>query len=97
MRCEICGEPSGSLRRCRLCGRRVCARDFEEERGICVACAEALCEVCGRYLSVGYCEVCGRLVCEVCSVERGPALVCVECARLTKGKPGSSPEGPRAS
>ncbi|MEM0346025.1 MAG: hypothetical protein QW650_05050 [Thermofilum sp.] len=86
--CEICLEKSEVLIRCRLCGREVCPEDFDEARGVCAACSETLCQICGERLSVGYCEECGRLTCRECSIEHGPALLCLECA----AKKGSSPD-----
>jgi hypothetical protein len=74
--CEVCLQ-APATKVCRLCGRHVCGRHFDEELGVCAACSETLCEVCGRKLSIGYCAVCGRLVCEDCSVEENLALVCV--------------------
>jgi len=80
-KCEICGKETKELYKCRVCGRRVCREHFRWGKGICVACEETMCEVCGRKLAVGYCARCGRLVCEDCSVERGPALLCIDCYR----------------
>lgn len=86
-KCEICGRASEELFTCRICGRRVCKRHYRDSREICIACEEALCEVCGRKLSIGYCSKCGRLVCEDCSVEIGPALLCIECHRKVHPTP----------
>lgn len=80
-RCEICDLQSQTLFKCRLCGRTVCPSHFHPEKGICAACSETLCEICGEKLAIGYCAVCGKLVCEDCSVEVGPALLCKRCAR----------------
>ncbi len=78
-KCEICLEKP-AVHRCPLCGRYVCEDHFDHEKGVCIACSEALCSICGKRLSIGYCKYCGRLVCEECSVKEGAALVCKECA-----------------
>ncbi|QOJ79758.1 hypothetical protein IG193_03570 [Infirmifilum lucidum] len=70
-----------------MCGRRVCRIHYRDRLGICIACEETLCEVCGRKLSIGYCSKCGRLVCEDCSVEIGPALLCIECYKKARATP----------
>jgi len=81
--CEICDKKISVGFKCRLCGRTVCAEDFEPRNGICVACKESLCEVCNEKLAIGYCKICGRLVCEACSLKDGVALVCKDCVSDT--------------
>uniref|UniRef100_A0A7C3WPS0 B box-type domain-containing protein n=1 Tax=Thermofilum pendens TaxID=2269 RepID=A0A7C3WPS0_THEPE len=78
--CEICLQVEAE-EECRLCGRSVCKKHFDREQGLCAACRETLCEICGRKLSMGYCVTCGRLVCEDCSVKENLALVCINCSR----------------
>ncbi len=80
-KCEICGKETSKLYRCNLCGRLVCSEDYNLKKGICIACEEALCQVCRKNLSTGYCKYCGRLVCEECSVRVGAEIVCKECIK----------------
>ncbi|MCD6563952.1 MAG: hypothetical protein J7K23_08595 [Thermoproteales archaeon] len=80
-KCEICGKPTDNLFKCNICGRLVCSEDYNFSKGICAACEESLCQICGKNLSIGYCKICGRLVCEECSIRRGPELICKECAK----------------
>jgi hypothetical protein len=37
--CDICGAV-GRMSSCMLCGRRVCARCFVSERGVCCQCSQ---------------------------------------------------------
>ena len=79
MRCAFCYTPAVAI--CRLCGRPVCKNHLAGEKGVCVACSDALCYVCGRRLAIASCAVCGRPVCVNCSVEVKPGIrVCVNCA-----------------
>lgn len=66
--CEICGyEPSKYV--CPLCGRYVCETHYYKKNNMCIACAEALCDVCRNSLAVGRCINCGRKICHSCSIE----------------------------
>lgn len=77
-RCEICGAPA--TRVCPLCGRVVCEKHWARDK--CIICAETICALCGKRLSIATCAVCGRPVCEFCSIQVTPVVrVCVECAK----------------
>ncbi len=77
--CEICGEVEAKYT-CRLCGRRVCSKHFNSNRGICSVCEMSLCEICGEYLSISYCPICGRLGCSDCLIQLTPVVrVCRDC------------------
>ncbi|MGB9827281.1 hypothetical protein IMZ38_03125 [Thermosphaera chiliense] len=83
-RCEIC-MVNDAVYTCRLCGRRVCRQDFDDQRGICKVCSLTLCELCGKQLSVGYCVVCGRLGCEDCMIQvSNVAYICRDCFARNK-------------
>ncbi|BAA79155.2 hypothetical protein APE_0242.1 [Aeropyrum pernix K1] len=74
---------------CRLCGRPVC--DTHGGGGVCVACREAICAVCGRELAVSYCSGCGRLGCVDCLVQYDPVRrFCRDC--LARGASEFKPE-----
>jgi hypothetical protein len=76
--CEICGRRA--VARCKICGRLVCEEHYDKKRGICVICAQSLCEICGKRLAVGRCVFCKRLVCDKCSVQLDNVRrICVEC------------------
>lgn len=79
--CELCGNPG--FIRCRSCGRIVCSSHIGD-KGLCVACLDALCRICGTSLSVGRCNSCLRLVCINCSIQLDPVRrICREC--MAKG------------
>ncbi|RLE78269.1 MAG: hypothetical protein DRJ44_00140 [Thermoprotei archaeon] len=86
MKCEICEEESQIINICKICGRRACPLDFDENKRICLVCSAALCEVCGNFLSIGYCKKCERLICEDCSVKIGAEYICRECMRYSDEK-----------
>lgn len=65
-----------------MCGRIVCSKDYIKSRELCLVCINAMCQICGRYLSIGYCMVCGRIGCEDCLVQVSTvAYVCRDCLR----------------
>ncbi len=78
--CEVC-EEEPAIARCRICGRWVCAHDYDQARGICSVCLSTLCQICGSKLAIGHCARCGRLVCRGDSVRVGLSRYCVDCAR----------------
>jgi hypothetical protein len=78
--CEVC-EEEPAIARCRICGRLVCAKDFEASLGICRVCLSTLCQICHERLAVGHCARCGRLVCRRDSVRVGLSRYCIDCAR----------------
>jgi len=77
--CEICYEDVDELYRCRICGRLVCANEYYFGERICEACKNTLCEICGKYLSIGVCRNCGRLICDVCSIKENASIICKIC------------------
>ena len=94
--CEVCWAREASAR-CIVCGRAVCAEDYDPDTGLCNLCRESLCKICGRRLAVSYCTVCGRLGCDSCLIQIDPSRwVCREC--LARGlasrrmlRPSSTP------
>ena len=77
-RCSFCNSKASTV--CRLCGRAACTRHVKG--GLCVACSEALCMLCGGRLSIARCAACGRLVCVECSVQLDPVRrMCAECVK----------------
>lgn len=89
--CEIC-EASEAVYKCRLCGREVCERHFNKEKGICTICEGSLCELCHQRPSITFCPICGRLVCYEDSVQLDEVRrVCKEC--YAKGLANSYSKG----
>jgi len=80
MKCELCLLNEAS-RVCRICGRHVCVDDYVEDKGICIACRDTLCYICGERLAVSLCARCGKPVCRLHSIRVGLVRYCVNCAR----------------
>lgn len=77
--CEVCGKRLAT-RKCRVCGRYVCEKHFDEHKGVCRVCSDLMCQVCGERLSIDACIICGKLICRSCSVELQPGIrVCMYC------------------
>ncbi len=75
--CDFCGSPAAGS--CSLCTRAYCSR--HGAGGLCAACRDGLCGVCGFRLSLGYCQACGRLVCTSCSLQADNVRrLCLDCA-----------------
>lgn len=63
-----------------MCGRSVCSIHFNEGRGLCCVCVDALCSFCNTRLSVARCIYCGRLGCDSCLVQvDNVRRVCRDC------------------
>lgn len=78
-KCEICSVNPAEYT-CRMCGRRVCSEDYDEEEELCKICKTARCEVCKRQLAITTCKYCRRLVCEDCSIQISLVeYVCIDC------------------
>ncbi|MEM0025361.1 MAG: hypothetical protein QXZ48_00155 [Zestosphaera sp.] len=83
--CEVC-EERPAIRKCRICGRRVCEKHLSED-GVCAVCTDLMCRVCKARLSVTSCILCGRPICRTCSVELEPGIrMCIHCASNISAK-----------
>ncbi|MEM1919074.1 MAG: hypothetical protein QXP72_03600 [Desulfurococcaceae archaeon] len=84
MFCEIC-DFELAMYRCGLCGRIVCAQDYDFDKNICLVCRDTLCNFCGSKLSIKYCRICGRVGCDDCLIQESlVSYVCKECIRSIK-------------
>ncbi len=84
--CSLCLDPRPAEARCSLCGRPVCMEHYDPASGLCTACLESMCQVCGRRLAVSSCSACGRLVCSECGIQVSPAVrLCPSCYRRYGG------------
>lgn len=87
-KCEIC-EINPSITRCRICERNVCKLDYDANSNVCISCKSAMCNICGKYLSIGVCKYCGRHACEDCLIELSLVeYICIECYEKMKGSVG---------
>ncbi len=79
MKCEVCSI-NPAEKQCNQCGRRVCSKDYEVEKGICRICNEALCKLCNEHLAITTCPICARPICAYCSRQVTVAIrICREC------------------
>ena len=79
--CEICGHEEKSLSLCKMCHAGVCESCFDSKSGMCIACQEAQCQICGEYLASRACNTCGRLVCEDHGVKINESTLCDICRK----------------
>ncbi|RLE83099.1 MAG: hypothetical protein DRJ52_00800 [Thermoprotei archaeon] len=83
--CDICLNSVNTLYVCPLCGRKVCELDFDKEKDVCACCADTLCRICGKNLSIALCENCERQICEDCAIEVSEHIYfCKECFQSSR-------------
>ncbi|MEB3765132.1 MAG: hypothetical protein GSR77_03075 [Desulfurococcales archaeon] len=82
--CEICNQ-NPATHTCKHCKRKVCTKHYNKQTETCSICTQALCQICGKKLSIGYCITCGRLGCIDCLKQiDNVRRICIECLVMNK-------------
>jgi hypothetical protein len=79
--CEICNLEDGILSSCRMCKASVCESCRADEESLCINCREAMCQICGDFLSSRACNNCGKLVCEDHGIKVNESTLCDNCRK----------------
>jgi hypothetical protein len=79
--CEICDLKEGPFKSCRVCNAFVCESCHSQEEELCINCREAICQICGEFLSSRACNTCGKLVCEDHGIKVNESTLCDNCRK----------------